>query len=167
MLSWGVLQKHGVQNKCEFWTLLRHAKKGTTSRVFYHNLLYWISLMLGQGGAKLAKNMQEHVFIDVPRPGNTKKSEKFPRIFSRSKKVLPAVPALFFLHKKCLCIFHCVARGIFERCFHDFFRTFCRSICRTVFSQNFSHVPLCIFLTHLFRAVSCPKGFIVCSLSTA
>ena len=38
--------------------------------VFYHNLLYWISLMLGQGGARLAKNMQEHVFIDVPRPGN-------------------------------------------------------------------------------------------------
>ena len=26
--------------------------------------------MLGQGGARLAKNMQEHVFIDVPRPGN-------------------------------------------------------------------------------------------------
>ena len=38
--------------------------------VVYHNLLYWISLMLGQGGARLAKNMQEHVFIDVPRPGN-------------------------------------------------------------------------------------------------
>ena len=38
--------------------------------VFYHNLLYWISLMLGQGGARLAKNMHEHVFIDVPRPGN-------------------------------------------------------------------------------------------------
>ena len=38
--------------------------------VFYLNLLYWISLMLGQGGAKLAKHMQEHVFIDAPRPGS-------------------------------------------------------------------------------------------------
>ena len=53
-----------------FGRFLRHAKRSTTSMVFYHNLLYWISLMLGQGRARLAKNMQEHVFIDVPRPGN-------------------------------------------------------------------------------------------------
>ena len=26
--------------------------------------------MLGQGGARLAKNIQEHVFMDVPHPGN-------------------------------------------------------------------------------------------------
>ena len=68
-LSWGGLHRRAKQ--FEFLSLFsRHSKKGTTSRVFYHNSLFLISIILGQGGAKLAKNIQKHVYIDVLHEGN-------------------------------------------------------------------------------------------------
>ena len=66
----GGLQKHGVKNKFEFLTFFETRQKGRNVNGCLPQPLYWISPMVGQGGARLAKNMQEHVFIDVPRPGN-------------------------------------------------------------------------------------------------
>ena len=70
ILSWGGLQKHGVKNKFEFLTFFETRQKGRNVNGCLPQPLYWISPMLGQGGARLAKNMQEQGFIDVPRPGN-------------------------------------------------------------------------------------------------
>ena len=70
LLSWGGLQRHGLKNIFEFLTFFETRQKG-------HNVNGFLPQppLLDQSNARtrrarLAKNMQEHVFIDVPRPGN-------------------------------------------------------------------------------------------------
>ena len=126
--------------------------------------------------------MQEHVFIDVPRPGNMlavrggytrmrlcrqchrngshesqtpspptglqtawpEKNEKFRFFFSRSKVVLPVVPAMFFFTKIFRAFFTVLPEGFFK-VFRDFFRTFFRTIFRTVFLAEFFARPFYAF----------------------
>ena len=81
-----------------------------------------------------------------PGPNNVETSVNF---LPHSRMVLPAVPALFFFSV--------------QKCFRTFFAVLPEVLCLRYFAhfffcRFFRTFPLHMFLTHLFRAVCCPKG---------
>ena len=65
----GGLQKHGVKNKFEFLTFFETRQSGTKSRVFYHHSPIGSEKGKDKEEQDLPKNIQEHMYIDVPHPG--------------------------------------------------------------------------------------------------